>query len=169
MANKIKEIQNINVNQLKSLFSEGKFATVVFTKKSDGSERTLNGKLLVKSALKGGEAPYTASDYGQLRVFDVNLKDNNGKRVGGYRSVTAQNVKSVTSKGVKYVVKHPDVVLNFVQSIRYNFKSKVLTLKLNGKVYNYHNVGVHVHRGLIDATNKGAYFNQHIKGQYSFS
>ncbi len=173
MANKrTLQIESIDVKRLKSLFAGGKLASVAFIKKSDGSTRVLNGKLSVKSALVGGQPAYDAESKGQLRVCDVNVytdrKGNKVPRHSEFRSVTASNVLWVTSRGVKYIVKHPSVALNFVQSIQYNAQSKVLTLKLNNRTYKFYKVSTHIHRGLVDSTNKGSYFNERIKGQFDY-
>lgn len=101
---KIVEVKEIGVGELAGLFGQGRFATVTFVKKGDGSTRVLNGKTSVRNALKGGEATFDAKARGMLRVADVNLRDAQGKRYSGYRTVTAQNVREVSSGGIRYVV-----------------------------------------------------------------
>jgi|SRR6476620_1991597 len=167
---KVVNIKEISVGELSGLFGLGRFATVVFVKKGNGQLRTLNGKTSVRSALRGGEAPYDAKARGQLRVCDVNLRDEKGKRYSGYRAVTAQNVKEVTSNGIRYVVTDGGKPLrNFVSAISYHAKGKVLTLELNGgKKYNYFDVPSEIHLGLVNAENKGEYFNKNIKGKFDF-
>ncbi len=161
------EIATIGVNELAGLFGKGKFATVHFIKKSNGKGRTLNGKLKVYNALKGGEAPYDAKAVGQLRVVDVNLRNAEGKRYSGYRAVTAQNVKWVTSEGKLYLVtENGKPLTHFVRSIE--FSKGTLILDLQGRKYGFLKVPTAIHQGLIDATNKGEYFNQNIKGKYEF-
>lgn len=174
MANRNKDRQivtlnSVNVSDLKKHFSKGRLATVVFTKKKDGSIRVLNGKTSVKRGLKGGDAAYDADVYGQLRVFDVNVRDSKGVRVGGYRAVTAQNVQEIRANGKIYkIVGGAEPLVNFVQSIVHNFTTKVLRLVLDGRIYAYFNVPREVYLGLIDAENKGRYFNQNIKGKFSY-
>jgi hypothetical protein len=164
---KVEYIQTITVDELADKFGKGKFATVVFKKKSDGSTRILNGKTSVKRGLKGGEASYDAKSRGQLRVFDVNLKEN-GKRVGGYRSVTASNVEEVRSGKVIYKVQNVKPVLNFVQSITHESRTNILRVVLNGVVYRYFEVPRSVYLDLIEATNKGEFFNQNIRNAYGY-
>ncbi len=163
------EVSTINTNELRSMFAEGKFATVNFTKKSTGTARTLNGKLSVRSALRGGEASYDAESRGQLRVCDVNLRDENGKRYSGFRAVTAQNVNWVTSRGIKYIVVDGGKPLtNFVRKIDYLESGQVLMLQLTNKKYIYKNVPADVAQGILTAENKGQYFNANIKGKYDY-
>lgn len=166
---KIVEVDSFSVRQLKEIFGKGRFGTVVFTKKKDGSVRTLNGKTTVLDAMVGGTEAYDASAYGQVRVCDVNLSDSNGNRTKGYRTVTAQNVISATSNGVKYVVKTPTPVLNFVQKISFDNNTNTLFLQLSGVSYRFFNVARSVYINLISAENKGEFFNKHIRGTYDYA
>jgi hypothetical protein len=167
---KIVEVESIGINKLKSLFGKGRFASVEFVKKSDGKDRVLNGKLLVKAGLVGGEASYDAESRGQVRIFDINKKNADGKRVGRYTAVTTDNIKWVQSQGVKYVVTgNKEPVLNFIQSIIYNHVNKLLRLTLNGNVYAYFNVPREVHIGLVNSPNKGNFFNTNIKDKFYFT
>ena len=163
------EISTVNTNELRSMFDRGLFATVNFTKKGDGSNRTLNGKLSVRSALRGGEASYDAESRGQLRIADVNLRDENGNRYSGFRAVTAKNVNWITSKGIKYIVVDGGKPLtNFVRKIDYLASARVLMLQLTDRKYIYKNVPANVAEGMKSAENKGSYFNTFIKGTYDF-
>jgi hypothetical protein len=164
-------IGTISVADLERMFAKGKFATVNFIKKSTGKPRTLNGKLKVFKALKGGDAAYDAKANGQLRVVDVNVyKDAKGNKVprhSAYRAVTAQNVQWVTSEGKQYIVTADGKPLtHFVRSI--TFSKGTLELDLQGRKYGFLKVPTSIHKGLIEATNKGEYFNQNIKGKYEF-
>jgi hypothetical protein len=164
----VEKIQSIDVNGLRNLFSKGRFATVVFKKKGDGSIRTLNGKTNVQRGLSGGGETYDAQSYGQLRVFDVNAKDSNGVRVGGYRTVTAQNVYEVRAKGKIYKVENVIPAVNFVQSVTFDSRSNVLRAVLDNVIYRYFNVPRKVFLDLIESTNKGKYFNEHIRNKFGY-
>ena len=160
-------VKSIDVAGLRRMFGEGKFATVNFTKKSNGENRTLNGKLLVKAALAGGVASYDAESRGQLRVVDVNVYKN-GQRRTEFRAVVAENINWVTSKGVKYVVENPQPIENFVQNLTYILATRTVSVVLSGVKYLYKNVPLHVFKGWNLSENKGAFFNEQIKGKYDF-
>ena len=65
----------------------GKIFTVKFIKK-DGSLRTMNARLGVKSHLHGGELPYDAESYNLLPVYDIQSK--------GYRMINFSTIKEIT-------------------------------------------------------------------------
>ena len=96
-------IQTITLDALRNMFGKGRFATVRFTKKTDGSIRTLNGKTKVQRGITGGGEVYDASAKNQLRVFDVNIRQN-GVRTGGYRTVTVDNVIDVRTNKTIYTI-----------------------------------------------------------------
>ena len=72
--------------------SNGRFFTVCFTKK-DGTERTLNGRLGVTYALKGGECTLDRSKF--LIVYDMAKKS--------YRAVNRDSIQWVKFDGVRFV------------------------------------------------------------------
>ncbi len=179
MANRRRNVTTVEVDTfstgfLKELFGDkGKFATVNFIKKSNGAVRTLNGKSKAFAALKGGDEAYDAESRGQVRVADVNVyKDEKGNpcaRRTAYRAVVVDNIQWVTSGGKKYVRKgdvKPE--LAFIQNITYDTRSNILRLVLSGKIYRYYEVPREKHIGLINAENKGRYFNENIKNVYKF-
>jgi hypothetical protein len=71
--------------------SNGKILTVTFIKK-DGTERVLNGRLGVKSHLKGGVSTVDHNQY--INIFDM--------QAGGYRNINRDTIKSVRVGGVEY-------------------------------------------------------------------
>ena len=71
--------------------SKGRFFTVCF-KKKDGTERTLNGRLGVTYALKGGECTLDRSKF--LIVYDMAKKT--------YRAVNRESIQWVRFDGVKF-------------------------------------------------------------------
>jgi len=167
---KIVEVESISVTRLKELFGKGKFASLEFVKKSDGTNRVLNGKLTVKRCFAGGEASYDAESRGQVRIVDINKKNDEGKRVGRFTAVTTNNLKWVQSEGIRYVVTGEKVPeRTFISSIQHNNINKILRLTLNDKVYVYFGVPREVYIALINSPNKGNYFNTHIKNVYKFN
>lgn len=72
----------------------GKAVTVVFKKRTDGKLRTLNGRLGVTKALKGGEMKYDPADYKLLTVYDMQKHD--------YRSIPLDAVRVVKAAGVTH-------------------------------------------------------------------
>lgn len=74
---------------------EGKFVSIVFTKK-DGTIRKLTGRLGVRSYLKGGENRTVRDDNSYLTVFDVQKL--------AYRTVNLETVHSIRAKGTLYEV-----------------------------------------------------------------
>ena len=56
-----------------------------------------------------------------------------------------------------------------LSSVGYDPASKILEIEFHsGRVYQYFNVPESVYHGLMNASSKGGYFNQHIKDVYSF-
>jgi len=70
--------------------SNGKFVTCTFRKK-DGSIRTLNGRLGVFSALKGGLSTVKQEQY--ITIYEPTS--------GGYRSINRDTIVSVSSNGIQ--------------------------------------------------------------------
>jgi hypothetical protein len=74
--------------------SKGKIFTVVFTKRGDGSERVLNGRLGVKRYLKGGSLPFDPFEKGLIPVYDIQKKD--------YRMIPIDSMKYLKIGGQLY-------------------------------------------------------------------
>ena len=75
----------------------GEFFTVTFTKRTDGTIRTMNARLGVRKYLKGGELPYDAAAKELLPVFDVAKK--------AYRMIDLRSIISAKLGGQEYIVK----------------------------------------------------------------
>ena len=75
---------NKSVARRALLNSDGKFLTVVFTKK-DGSRRVLNGRIGVTSYLQGGESKLDKEKF--VIVYDVHAR--------GYRAVDVSAIEEV--------------------------------------------------------------------------
>lgn len=83
-------------------------------KKADGSIRTATCKLHVTNptyCLKPGtgsfigeSAEHALTVNNNIKYFDMGIKDENGKRTGGYRTAKIDNIISVTVNGVTYAV-----------------------------------------------------------------
>ena len=69
----------------------GRAFTAVFTKRSDGSKRTMNARYNVVSKLKSGVASYDAADHDLHTVYDLVEHD--------YRSLNLDTLEKVTIDG----------------------------------------------------------------------
>jgi hypothetical protein len=67
------------------------FFTACFIKRTDGTERVLNGRLRVKKHLKGGDKAYNFSSKGLVSVYDVRAK--------GYRAIPMDSLLWVRARG----------------------------------------------------------------------
>jgi hypothetical protein len=76
---------------------KGEFFTVTFVKRTDGSTRTLNGRLGVRKYLKGGDLPYDAAAKELLPVFDA--------KANGYRMIDLRSILSAKVGGQEYIVR----------------------------------------------------------------
>jgi len=74
----------------------GRAFTVVFTKRSDGTKRTMNARYNVVSKLKTGVAAYDAEDHDLHAVYDLVQHD--------YRSINLDTLEKVVMDGVSYEV-----------------------------------------------------------------
>lgn len=71
--------------------TEGKFFSVEFTKRSDGSLRTMLARTGVKAHLKGGEAAYSFAEKGLISVYDL--------KAAGYRAVPVEGIVRIKIDG----------------------------------------------------------------------
>lgn len=56
-----------------------------------------------------------------------------------------------------------------IHKITYDTSSSTLRIIfVSGNIYEYKNVPIEVYHSMKRASSKGTFFNQHIKGQYSF-
>ena len=80
---------NLKRNQLNTVLpKDGKFFTVVFTKRTTGELRTMNCRLGVKKHLKGGQKAFNDTEKQILTVWDAQKK--------AYRSIPLENVNRIT-------------------------------------------------------------------------
>ena len=75
---------------------KGEFFTVTFTKRTDGSIRTLNGRLGVRKHLKGGDLPYDAAAKELLPVYDTKAE--------GHRMIDLLSIISAKVGRKEYIV-----------------------------------------------------------------
>ena len=80
---------------VRALVSDGKVFSVEFVRRSDGKRRTMQARLGVERALKGGKRAYDEAEHGLLTVFDMERK--------GYRSVPVEGIRALAVRGVRYV------------------------------------------------------------------
>lgn len=75
--------------------SDGKFMTVLFTKRTTGELRRMNCRTEVKKHLKGGDSTHTPA-HKLVTVYDIPSK--------GYRSIPQEGILEVTIGGAVYKV-----------------------------------------------------------------
>ena len=83
----------------------GKAVTVTFIRRTDdkktgakaGDRRVLNGRLGVKSKLRGGELAYDPADYDLITIYDLQKHD--------YRSIPLDAVEEIKADGQVYSFK----------------------------------------------------------------
>lgn len=82
----------MNVNRLKRMIADGRFATVTFVKRSTGETRRMRCRTGVTKALRGGAPAYDPDEHGLVTVYDLDRRD--------YRSIPADSVVEVRAGGV---------------------------------------------------------------------
>jgi hypothetical protein len=91
----------ISPTEARELLSyKGKMFTAIFTKRSDGSLRSLNGMTGVRKYTSGGELPYSPKEKELIPVYD--LKKGPGKQ--GYRTIPIEGLKALKINGKKYKI-----------------------------------------------------------------
>lgn len=77
--------------------SEGRFFTVKFIKRTDGSVREMNCRTGVVKHLRGGDAAYNFSEKGLISVYSLDAE--------GYRTIPIENILELRFGGNTYKVK----------------------------------------------------------------
>ena len=96
------KIQLINVAQAVQILNDhrakgaGRVFGVSFIKRTDNTERTLNARFGVTSALKGGSLAFKAKDKGLMSVYDINA--------ASYKFINLAALRSLQVDGVAYQV-----------------------------------------------------------------
>jgi len=92
----MKTINHVEASEVIKNLEDGKFFTVVFTKRTTGEERVMNCRQRVKKFLKGGEAKYSFSEKKLVSVFDVQKNE--------YRCFPLDALKEIRSGGEVFQV-----------------------------------------------------------------
>ncbi len=77
--------------------TKGRFFTVSFIKRTDGTKRVMNARLGVKAYLKGGELPFNPEQKGLIPVYDIQKKD--------YRLISINSIYHLKIGNKEYNVK----------------------------------------------------------------
>lgn len=90
-------VEKLNRVNLRSLIEQqdGLFVSVDFTKR-DGDNRTLTGRLGVKTYLKGGQNTVMSAERPYLTMFDIQLRQ--------YRTVSLDTVCAIRAQGKTFEV-----------------------------------------------------------------
>lgn len=84
----------LSLKKLNELVGNGRFATVVFVKRSTGELRRMRFRTGVKRYLAGGDPSYDAGNRGLLVVYDLDR--------GDYRSIPSEGVVELRCGGRVY-------------------------------------------------------------------
>jgi hypothetical protein len=92
------EPMNITTTEAANLIrnSNGQFFTATFTKRSDGTLRTMNCRTGVTRHLHGGELSFNPAEKGLLIVFDAQKQ--------GYRCIPLESITRLAISGQQYDV-----------------------------------------------------------------
>jgi hypothetical protein len=97
-------MQTITRDQARRLIakSNGRFFTVMFTKRTDNAIRTMTCRTGVKKNLKGGEPAYDFTAKNLIPVYDTQA----GKKEGdtGYRCIPVEGIHTVSINGKDFRV-----------------------------------------------------------------
>lgn len=77
--------------------TKGRLFGVSFVKRTDGSVRKMTARLGVKSALRGGDPAYNATNKGLVVVYDTTKRD--------YRAIPLDAILTLSTGGEKYEVR----------------------------------------------------------------
>ena len=83
----------MNRDEVLKSIGENTICTVKFMKKN-GEMRTLNGRLGVKKALKGGQKAFDDADYNLITIYDLKAQ--------GYRSFNVDRLVELKAHGETY-------------------------------------------------------------------
>jgi len=115
----------ISPKQAQELLSyKGKIFTAIFTKRSDGSLRALNGMTGVRKYTSGGELPYSPKEKELIPVYDLKV----GMGSKGYRTIPLEGLKALNINGKKYKI---DQSLEEIKVIKPT--TPLITIKLTPK------------------------------------
>lgn len=81
----------MDLSTLKKLTSDGKIFSVVFTKRTDGTDRLMVARCGVRAGLVGTGGAYDPESKGLLTVYDMQAR--------GYRTIPAEAVHKIRVRG----------------------------------------------------------------------
>jgi len=124
--NTVTSVQKVSRQEAVDLIrnSKGRFITVTFTKKSDGTDRMMNCRLGVKKDLKGTGRKIDTSKF--IGVFDLQKTD--------YRVINIAGIKYLTIQGKEYAV-DDSVITPTIVSTKPSFKATTPNTKVVGLEY----------------------------------
>ena len=96
------EIQTVEVSQSQAQqiikgYKGRQFFTVEFVKRSNGEDRVMNCRKGVSKGVRGGGLRFDPASKGLVSVFDIPK--------GQYRFISLDNIKRISLKGKRYIVK----------------------------------------------------------------
>jgi hypothetical protein len=150
------------VETLRNILGNGKFATITF-EKLDGSIRKLNGRVGVSKGVKGNgnTSPYV------VKVYDVQ-KDANGN-VKGWRTVKPEKVMEIVANKQIYSFIKGESEPSFITDVK-SVGDGVLRVAMGkNDVYFYFGVPILTSMRFKNASSKGRFFNEHIKGKFVYT
>jgi len=80
----------------------GKFFRVVFTKRTNGEERTMDCRIGVGKFAKGVGLPFSPAERGLVSVWDLRAYETEKDGDPGYRFIPLENVKRIKFRGINY-------------------------------------------------------------------
>lgn len=79
--------------KLQKILNSGKFFTVDFIKRTDGTKRTMNARRGVKVGLKGGKLKFSLEEKNLLSVYDIPNKHAKTIPIDGIIEIRAKGKK----------------------------------------------------------------------------
>jgi hypothetical protein len=97
-------MQTITRDQVRTLIakSNGRFFTVMFTKRTDQKIRTMTCRTGVKKNLKGGEPAYNFAEKDLIPVYDTQAGLKPGDT--GYRCIPVEGIHTISINGKDFRV-----------------------------------------------------------------
>lgn len=94
--NEVRKITKTEAKDMVSNYRGGRFFTVTFTKRSDGSVRVMNCRKGVQKDLSGNGPRYDPISRGLVCVRDVQIRE--------HRMISLENIQEIRMDGKKFQV-----------------------------------------------------------------
>jgi hypothetical protein len=94
------KMDTVTKNEAKEMVEDykgGQIFTVTFVKRSTGETRMMNCRKGVRKGVSGEGLKFSPCSKGLVNVYDVQNK--------GHRFISLENIKSISMRGKKYIVK----------------------------------------------------------------